>query len=450
MTARRSTDSDVFAALRLPHVGAYVLGRTFSAIATMIVLTNVSWQLYEQTGDAWALGTMGLCHLVPAVALAIPAGHLADRFPRRDVAMAMHGVLAAVAAALALFSWMGAPVVWIYALLFVSGAARTLSNTSTSAILPQLLPPEQLASTNGWVAASLQVSMALGPLIAGGLIPLGKGVAVSYGAAVLSHFLMLLCFRRLPVVTTHAQAASTPRDARQLLIGFDFIRQSPALRAVLILEILSVLLGDCVALLPMFAKDILLLGPVGLGWLRSTWGAGSLAVALLTTRLSPWQHPGRVLLLSYLGFAIATIGFGFSRSVALSLACLFLIGACGQTALLVRVTLAQMMTPDALRGRVYSVQLLSSSVANELGRFESGAVAALWGPTASVVFGGLGTLGVVLITTKLAPLLRSLPPLHTVRPSTAGQPAELASRPMSSESIPRHPAAPSAPGGGDT
>ena len=206
-----------------------------------------------------------------------------------------------------------------------------------------------------------------------------------------------------------------------MFAGFRFIRHNPLFLAAITLDLFAVLFGGAVALLPIFAKDILHVGPAGLGWLRAAPGAGALTMALLTTRLRPWPRPGRMLLLVVAGFGLAMIGFGLSRSFTISLACLFLTGVFDNVSVVIRLTLEQMITPDHLRGRVSAINYVFIGFSNEFGAFESGATAALLGATLSVVGGGLATLLVVAVVAKTWPELLRLGPLHSLTPREAAE-----------------------------
>jgi predicted MFS family arabinose efflux permease len=206
------------------------------------------------------------------------------------------------------------------------------------------------------------------------------------------------------------------RSAREVFAGFRFVRANPLFLSAITLDLFAVLFGGAVALLPIFAKDILQVGPAGLGWLRAAHGAGALVMALVTTRLKPWPRPGVAMLWTVAGFGVSMIVFGLSRSFALSLACLFLSGVFDNISVVIRLTLEQTITPDHLRGRVSAINYVFIGFSNEFGAFESGATAALVGPTASVVGGGIATLAVVLAVRAVWPELARIGPLHTLAP----------------------------------
>jgi hypothetical protein len=206
--------------------------------------------------------------------------------------------------------------------------------------------------------------------------------------------------------------------------GFRFVRANPLFLSAITLDLFAVLFGGAVALLPIFAKDILQVGPAGLGYLRAAPGIGALTMALVTTRLKPWQRPGTVLLWAVAGFGLATIGFGLSRLFALSLFCLFLTGVFDNLSVVIRLTLEQTITPDHLRGRVSAINYVFIGFSNEFGAFESGATAALFGPTMSVAGGGVATLLVVVMVRAIWPQLARIGPLHTLTPAESVEAAE--------------------------
>jgi MFS family permease len=414
---KRSSVSPQPQALDYPFVRAFAAGRFAAVAGYQMVSVAVGWQLYERTGEAWALGLVGLAEAAPVLVFMAPAGHAADRFPRRTVGMCAHAGLALAAAGLALLSWLDGPVALVYLLVTLVGIGRAFAAPAVNTILPQLLPPLVFANLNAWVASSVQLAAIAGPAAGGLIIAATGGAAAAFMVAALAEaaFVLLLC--RVP----KAPAARTTRAGGGLLAGLRFVSRSPVFLAAITLDLFAVLFGGAVALLPIFAKDILQVGPSGLGWLRAAPAAGALTMALVQTRLAPWRRPGRTLLAAVAGFGLATVGFGLSRHVALSLACLYLTGICDNVSVVIRLTLEQMITPDALRGRVSAVKHLFVSMSNEIGAFESGATAAIFGPVASVVGGGLATIGVVFVVLRAWPVLPRLGPLHSLRPMTENQ-----------------------------
>jgi MFS family permease len=411
---RSRRGQDALGSLRIPFVRAFALGRAAASLSTQIVSITVGWELYERTGDAWALGLIGLIQAAPVLALSLPAGEVADRLSRRAVAMLSHSVLGIVAIGLALLSHLGAPVEWVYGLLLLGGVGRAFSQPAANALLPQLLRPAQLANANAWVTLTTQIAAVSGPAVGGLLIALSGAAGPAYVVAAAGQLLTVAMLATLPAALLPTRPQR--RGAGDMFAGIGFIRRSPVFLASITLDLFGVLLGGAVALLPVFARDILEVGPAGLGLLRSAPSVGGVATALLVTRLAPWTRPGRVLLLAVAGFGLATIGFGLSRDLALSLACLVLAGACNTISAVIRKTLQQVITPNRLLGRANAIIFLFTDLSNELGAFESGAVAAIFGPVISVVGGGLGTVTTVALVALAWPALARIGPLHTLHP----------------------------------
>jgi predicted MFS family arabinose efflux permease len=375
----------------------------------------VGWQLYERTGDPWSLGLVGVAELTPVLFLMVIAGNAADRYPRRNIGIFAHAVLTCAATGLALLSWLNGPTWAIYSLLFMVGTARAFASPSVNTILPQLLAPAQFANANAWLSSTFQLAAITGPAVGGMLIAATGAATLSFALAAVGQLVFIVMLRTMPVRVPPPSTAR--RSTKEVFAGFRFVRQNPLFLSAITLDLFAVLFGGAVALLPIFAKDILQVGPAGLGYLRAAPGIGALSMAVLTTRIKPWAHPGRVLLWVVAGFGLATIGFGLSRSFALSLGCLFLTGVFDNISVVIRLTLEQTITPDHLRGRVSAINYVFIGFSNEFGAFESGATAALLGPTWSVVGGGFATLMVVLMVRAVWPQLARIGPLHTLAPA---------------------------------
>lgn len=375
----------------------------------------VGWQLYERTGDPWSLGLVGVAELTPVLFLMVIAGNAADRYPRRNIGIFAHSVLTLAAAGLALLSWMNGPTWAIYSLLFMVGTARAFASPSVNTILPQLLAPAEFANANAWLSSTFQLAAITGPAVGGMLIAATGAATLPFALASVGQLIFIAMLRTMPVRVP--PPAAERRSARDVFAGFRFVRANRLFLSAITLDLFGVLFGGAVALLPIFAKDILQVGPAGLGWLRAAPGLGALSMALITTRLRPWPHPGRTLLWTVAGFGAAMIGFGLSQSFAFSLACLFFTGVFDNISVVIRLTLEQTITPDHLRGRVSAINYVFIGFSNEFGAFESGATAALFGPIVSVVGGGFATLMVVLIVRTVWPELSRIGPLHTLTPA---------------------------------
>jgi MFS family permease len=390
------------------------LGQMASAMGAQFISVAIGWELYERTHDAWALGLVGLFEVLPVFVLMLPAGNAADRFVRRNVGAACYGLLALGAIGLTYVSWTKAPVEIIYGLLMIVGGARAFATPSVESILPQLLARRQLVNAQPWLISSWQVSSISGPAIVGFLIAALGAATWTYliaGALELVFVAMLLTLPPLK-----PPPPTEKRRVGDFFAGLHFIRRNPVFLAAITLDLFGVLLGGAVALLPIFAKDILHVGPEGLGLLRAAPAVGALLAAVTVAHLPPWQKPGQVLLVVVVGFGLATVGFGLSTNVLFSLVCLFLTGAFDSVSMVIRSTLQQMITPDHLRGRVAAVEHMFIGFSNELGAFESGAAAALLGPVIAVAGGGVGTVLVVLTVALVWPALAKIGPLHTLTP----------------------------------
>jgi len=374
----------------------------------------VGWLLYERAGNPWALGLVGVAELAPVLLFMVVAGNVADRYPRRNVGIFAHTVLSIAAIGLTLLSWLDGPTWGIYALLFLVGASRAFSAPSVNTILPQLLPPAEFANVNAWLSSTFQLAVITGPAACGFIIAATGTATVPFALAAAFQFLMIAMLRTMPIA---APVSSARRTASDVFAGFRFVRANRLFLSAITLDLFGVLFGGAVALLPVFAKDILHVGPAGLGWLRAAPGLGAMSMALLTTRLRPWPRPGLTMLWTVAGFGAATIGFGLSNSFALSLVCLFFTGVFDNISVVIRLTLEQTITPDHLRGRVSAINYVFIGFSNEFGAFESGATAALFGPIASVAGGGFATLIVVLMVRAIWPELSRIGPLHTLKPA---------------------------------
>jgi MFS family permease len=318
-------------------------------------------------------------------------------------------LLAAASVGLAVASWTHASVFWFYACLFLAGVARAFQGPAKEALAPQLVPRTLYANSSTWRSSSWQLASVVGPAFGGAVIAAFHGATAAYlldvAAAVV--FIALLASIARPDFTPSAGGATL----ESLLEGIRFVRRTKVILAAITLDLFAVLLGGATTLLPIYAKDILKVGPTGLGWLLAAPSVGALVMALVLAHRPPMRRAGRSLILAVAGFGAATIVFGVSRSFWLSLVALFLTGAFDNVSVVVRSTLFQLLTPDEMRGRVGAVNSFFIGGSNELGGFESGALAQLVGPTASVVAGGIGTIVVVLGVARIWPEIARLGPL---------------------------------------
>ncbi len=405
------------AAFRRPYVGRFIAGRFVSVLASSSVAVSVGWQIYELTHSPLALGLTGLATVVPVVGLALPAGIAADRYPRRLIAMGSHLTMATAALCLFLLAFHKGPVWAYYAALFLNGLGVAFRGASVSAMLPQLVPIEELTNINAWNSSVFELATVIGPALSGLLIALVTSSWLAFATACAANLVFVGILASMP----RRPAAMTGKvtGVSDFLGGLRFVFQSKALLGALSVDLFAVLLGGATSLLPIFASDILKVGPAGLGWLRAASAFGAATMGILQTRIAPWKRPGRAMLIAVAGFGVAIAGFGLSRSMPLSMAMLFISGMCDNVSVVVRATLAQSLTPDKMLGRVSAINFVFIGLSNELGTLESGLAAQLMGTVPAVVVGGIGTLFVAAWVRAQFSELVALPPLASLRPLPA-------------------------------
>jgi MFS family permease len=397
---------DPYAAWRYRDCGLYLIGSLFAAIGMNMQAVAVGWEAYERTGKAMTLGWVGLVQALPVVLFALPAGQLADRFDRRRILIWGLLFAALASAGLAHWSFTRGPVSMLYWLLFLFSVARALLWPASSALMPLLVPRDAFSNAVTWKSTTFQIASVGGPALGGLLIALYKAAGVVYVAAAGCSMLYLVSI--LMLRWRGAPRSAEPMSVKSVLAGLGFVRRTKVVLAAITLDLFAVLLGGATALLPIYAKDILHVGPSGLGWLRAAPAVGAFMMALVLAHRPPFKRAGPVLLWAVTGFGLTMIGFGLSKSFGFSMVMLVLSGALDNISVVVRHSLVQLSTPDELRGRVSAVNTVFISCSNELGEFESGTVAAWLGPIFSVVSGGVGTIVVVLTAMKLWPEIRKL------------------------------------------
>jgi MFS family permease len=365
----------------------------------------VGWQLYELTGRALDLGLVGLAQFVPMILLTLVVGQVADRYDRRLVVIVCEVAKAAVAAGLAL----GAIGGWqtrttIFALVALLGAAQAFENPAMSALVPEVVERSLIAPAMAWVISAGQTAQIVGPALGGLLYAFGPGAAYFTAAG-----LFILAGALAAAIRVERRARRRePLTLETVFSGVAFIYGQRVLLGSMSLDLFAVLLGGATALLPVFARDILQVGPVGLGVLRSAPAIGALATSVFLARYPLEHRLGPMLFRSVIVFGAATVVFALSTNFVLSLVALTILGAADVVSMVIRMSLAQIRTPDAMRGRVSAVHSLFTGTSNQLGAFESGVLAALIGTVPSVLLGGLGTLAVAAIWMGLFPELRRL------------------------------------------
>ena len=373
----------------------------------------LGWELYERTHSAFALGMVGLVTVIPVVVLALPAGHLADRMDRKKITAIAQAVFILMSLSLALVSHSNGPIYLVFVILLVRGIAQAYNNPARSALLPRLVPAEVFANAVTWSSSGFQIAAVVGPALGGLVIAINHRATGAYiiDAILTSIYLAMLVAIRGGQMSQASGNALKPRERmtlQSLAAGMRFVMDTKVILAALTLDLFEVLFGGATALLPIFAKDILQVGPEGLGWLRAAPSIGALVVMLTIAHRPPMQKTGWTLIWAVTGFGIATIVFGLSRSFGLSMAMLLILGGLDGISMIIRGTLVQLWTPDEMRGRVSAVNSVFIDMSNELGSFESGALAAAVGPIVAVVGGGIGTVIVVASVAWAWPELRRL------------------------------------------
>jgi MFS family permease len=371
-------------------------------MAYQMLTVGVGWQVYALTGRALDLGFVGLVQFLPALLLVLVSGHVADRYDRRAIVRVCQMIEAIAVTALAMLSFRGDMTEYIiFALVALVGSARAFESPTLQALLPGLIPVRLLPRAVAASASANQSAVIIGPA-AGGLLYTFSPTAVYATSASLFLLASILVWRirieRLP-------AKREPASLESIFAGIAFIRSQPAVLGAISLDLFAVLLGGATALLPIYARDILGTGPWGLGLLRSAPAVGALSMALYFARRPPDRRVGRMMFAGVATFGLATMVFAVSTSFALSLAALIVLGASDMVSVVIRISLVQLDTPDAMRGRVSAVNSVFIGTSNQLGEFESGVTAALFGTVAAVLLGGVGTLFVVLLWMRLFPTL---------------------------------------------
>jgi MFS family permease len=368
--------------------------RLAGTTGNQMLMVAVGWQMYDITGSAWDLGLVGLFQFVPALLLTLVAGHVADRVHRgRIVAVCLlaQGLVALVLMAGTEGLGTAVPWVsreWLLGLSVVLGAARAFQMPAQQALTAMLVPPAMLQRATAFSSAGNQASVIGGPALGGVIFVLGA-TAVYMTCSV---FFLIGCFLVLRVKYTHVAPLREPVSMAVLLAGAVFVWQRKVLLGAVLLDLFAVLLGGATALLPLFAKDILLVGPWGLGLLRAAPAVGALLISVWLTRWPLARRVGYRMLAAVAVYGVCMVVFGLSTSFVLSLLVLALSGAADMVSVVVRMTLVQLETPDEMRGRVGAINSVFIGASNQLGEFESGATAALLGPVGSVVLGGIGTV----------------------------------------------------------
>jgi MFS family permease len=381
----------------------YFCARTCSEFSYQIGAVAVGWQVYELTGSAFDLGMVGLVQFIPTALLVFAAGHAADRYPRRRVVQVCQIAGALTAAFLALGSlggWLN--VAEIFGAVAVFGTATAFESPAVTALLPGVAPEGMLQKATAFSTGAFQVAMISGPALGG--LAYAMGPEVPY--AIMAAFWLLAAALNGAIRVQQPVAPNEEPTGAALFAGLRFVRRHPAILGSISLDLFAVLFGGATALLPIYAHDILHTGPWGLGVLRGAPAVGALLMTTVLTRFTIDRGVGMRMFEAVILFGLATIVFAVSHSLWLSIAALAVMGAADTVSMIIRISLVQLATPDEMRGRVGAVNFLFVNASYQLGEFESGVTAALFGAVPAVVLGGIGTIAVALLWMKLFPTLR--------------------------------------------
>ncbi len=397
--------ADRFAAFRHVSYARFFFSRFLASFAIQIISVSVGWQMYEQTQNTLYLGLIGLFQFLPSLVLILITGSVADRHSRRMIMAICMVISALCAAALLGLTVADAFSPWpVFAILIVFGIERAFMAPAVQSLAPNLVPAQDLSNAIAWNSSSWQTAAILGP-VAGGLL-YGLGAVVAYSVAL--GFLVLASLLVALIEKPAQHSLSEPRDWTSVLAGFRFIRSEKVVLGAISLDLFAVLLGGAVALMPVFASEILVLGPLGLGLLRAAPGIGAIVVAIILAAYPIRHNAGILMFIGVALFGIGTVIFGLSHVAWLSIAALMLMGGSDMISVYVRETLIALWTPDAVRGRVNAVNMVFVGASNELGEFRAGTMAHVIGAVPAVVIGGVGTLAVAVIWALGFPQLRKI------------------------------------------
>jgi MFS family permease len=379
-----------------------LVSRLFGSSASQMLLVAVGWQMYEITGSAWDLGLVGLVQFTPVLLFTLIAGHAADRLHRAKIVASAVSLQCAAALLLLVTTLAGSlSRELLFCVSLLIGTAQTFQRPAQQSLVPSLVPIAALPRATALSSAFFQVSVIGGPAVAGLLFAFGGAVVYAVSLA----FLLVALGLVLGVDYVRDESGDRSLSWDSVLAGARFVFAHRMLLGAVSLDLLAVLFGGATALLPIYARDILMVGATGLGVLRSAPAVGALLMSVMLARFPIRTRVGRWLLLSVAVYGCCMLLFGISTSFVLSLLALAVSGAADMVSVVVRQTLIQLETPDAMRGRVGAVSSVFIGASNQLGEFESGATAAWWGPVASVVVGGVATVGVVAAWWRLFPQL---------------------------------------------
>ncbi len=400
-----AASGDRFAAFRHVSYLRFFFARFLGAFATQILSVSVGWQMYDETGSALYLGLIGLVQFLPSLLLILVTGSVADRYNRRAIVAICMIVSALCGGAMLLLTVFDAfdPII-VFGILVVFGVERAFNAPAVQSLAPNLVPPQDLANAVAWNSSSWQTASIVGP-VAGGLL---YGASPTLAYSVSFAFFVGAALLVFMVAKPQQRSASKAVSWNTILAGFRFIFGEKVVLGAISLDLFAVLLGGAVALMPVFARDILTLGPLGLGLLRAAPGIGAILVAVALASFPIKHNAGLFMFAGVALFGVGTVLFGLSQTAWISIAALMLMGAADMASVYVRETLIALWTPDEVRGRVNAVNMVFVGASNELGEFRAGTMAHLVGPVPAVVIGGAGTLAVALLWALGFPQLRKI------------------------------------------
>jgi MFS family permease len=395
--------------LRNAGYRSFAASRVFSSLSFQAVTVAMGWMIYDQTHSAFALGFVGFCQFLPMMLLTFVVGHVADRFDRRRIGLVCQMIEALTSVALAIAVWQHwvTPAV-ILSAVAILGAATAFERPTMAALLPNVVGPALLQKAVATSTSMMQTALIIGPSL-GGLL---------YGVSPIAPFILAAVLFTVASINVASirierrQAAREPVTLSSVFAGVSFIKGKPLMLGTISLDLFAVLLGGATALLPMFARDILHAGPWGLGLLRAAPAVGALSMSIVLARSPLQADVGKKMLTAVFIFGVATVVFALSSNIALSILALLVVGAADTVSVIVRSSLVQLLTPDAMRGRVNAVNSLFIGTSNQLGEFESGMLAGVLGPVATGIVGGVGTIVVVLLWMRLFPELTKVKTLR--------------------------------------
>jgi hypothetical protein len=418
---------DPYVVLRSRDFRIFVCSSMVSVIGAQVQACAIGWELWDRTGDTMMLGLVGLVKFLPVLIFTLPAGQIADWFDRKRILIASHLVSVVAALSMAHLSFHKGPLSLFFGCILLRSVASTFGMTARAALLPRIVPRAIFSKAVTWNSSVFELALAIGPAL-GGFILLWFSPFAAYlfdAACLLLAALLTAILKPAP-----GEKSTEPATLSSFMAGLHFVHGTKQILAAITLDMFAVLFGGATALLPIYAKDILHVGPAGFGWLRAAPAIGAVCMAVIQAHRRPLQKAGRSMLLAVAGFGIATIVFGLSTSFVLSLVMLLLIGALDNISVVVRHTMVQMLTPDSMRGRVSAVNGMFIGASNQLGEFESGVAAkvcggsthlkellgASAGPVGSVVTGGIGTILAVTAVAVIWPQMRQIGALHDLKP----------------------------------